>query len=76
MTNFQQATSVQKLLTSLRIMAANLLSIAEASHEIQIDEEKLRYICSKVNVWDHYSITKSQYVSLSNEEKLRMLKGF
>ena len=57
-------------------MAANVLSIAEASHEIQIDEEKLRYICSKVNVWDHYSITKSQYVSLSNEEKLRMLKGF
>lgn len=57
-------------------MAANLLSIAEASHEIQIDEEKLRYICSKLNVCDDYGITKSQYVSLSNQEKLRMLKGF
>ena len=51
-------------------MAANLLSIAEASHEIQIDEEKLRYICSKLNACDHYGI------SLSNQEKLRMLKGF
>ena len=57
-------------------MAANFLSIAEASHEIQIDEEKLRYICSKLNACDHYGITKSQYVSLSNQEKLRMLKGF
>ena len=57
-------------------MASNLLSIAETSQEIQIDEEKLRHICSRVNVWDHYGISRSQYVSLSDDEKLKMLKGF
>ena len=56
-------------------MASNLLSIAETSQEIQIDEEKLRHICSRVNVWDHYGISRSQYVSLSDDEKLKMLKG-
>ena len=57
-------------------MVANLLSIAETSQEIQIDEEKLRFICSKVNIWNHFGISKSQYVSLNNDEKLKMLKGF
>ena len=70
-------------------MAANLLSIAETSHETEIDEEKLRFICSKANIWDHYGISKSkaniwdhygisksQYDSLNYDEKLKMLKGF
>ena len=57
-------------------MAANLLSIAETSQEIEIDEEKLIFICSKANVWDHFGISRSQYFSLGNDEKLKMLKGF
>ena len=57
-------------------MAENLLNIAESSQEIQIDEEKLRFTCSKVNIWEHFSISKSQYVSLNSDEKLKMVKGF
>ena len=57
-------------------MAANLLSIAETSQEIEIDEQKLRFIWSKVNVWDHFGISRCQYVSLGNDEKLKMSKGF
>ena len=57
-------------------MASNLISIVETSQEIQVDNEKLRYICSKVNIWDHYGISRSQYVSLSDPDKMKMLKGF
>ena len=57
-------------------MAENLLNIAESSQEIQIDEEKLRFTCSKVNIWKHFGISKSQYVSLNSDEKLKMVKGF
>ena len=57
-------------------MAENLLNIAESSQEIQIDKEKLRFICNKVNIWDHFGISKSQYLSLSSDEKLKMVKGF
>ena len=57
-------------------MATNLLSSVEGSQEIEIDEAKLRLICSKYNIWDHYGITRDHYVRLGEAEKLRMLKGF
>ena len=57
-------------------MATNLLSIVEGSQEIEIEEAKLRLICSKYNIWDHYGITRDHYVRLGEAEKLQMLKGF
>ena len=57
-------------------MVSNLLIIVESSHEIQIDEEKLKFICSKVNICDHFKITKSKYVSLNYNEKMLMFKRF
>ena len=38
--------------------------------------QKLKFMCSKANVWDHFGISRSQYVSLADDEKLKMLKGF
>lgn len=49
----------QKVIIKAGRMTANLLSIAETSQEIQIDGEKLRFIHSKVNIWDHFGISKS-----------------
>lgn len=49
----------QKVIIKAGRMAANILSIAETSQEIQIDGEKLRFIYSKVNIWDHFGISKS-----------------
>lgn len=57
-------------------MTSNLLHIAESSHEAQIDEEKLRFICSKHNIWDYFKMSKSQYLSYSNNEKMQMLNRF
>ena len=57
-------------------MAASLLSIMEDSQEIEIDEAKLRFICSKYSIWDHYGITRDHYVRLGEAQKLQMLKGF
>ena len=49
----------------------SLLSIIEKSEEIHIDEEKLRFIATKVAVWDYFGTTRSQYISLNS----KMLKG-
>ena len=57
-------------------MATNRLSIVEGSPEIEIDETKLRLICSKYNILDHYGITRDHYVRLGEAKKLQMLKGF
>ena len=53
----------------------DFFNIVEQKEEVQIDAEKLRFIASKVNIWDHYGISSSHYVSLSEPEKA-MLKGY
>ena len=57
-------------------MTANLLSIMEDSQESEIDEAKLRLICSKYNIWNHYGITRDHYVRIDDAEKPQILKGF
>ena len=53
----------------------NLLRIEEKK-EVNTDKEKLRFIATKVNIWDHFGITRSQYVSLSAEKNLKVLKTY
>ena len=57
-------------------MTANLLSIMKDSQESEIDEAKLRLICSKYNIWNHYGITRDHYVRLGDAEKPQIPKGF
>lgn len=52
------------------------LSILEQGQEIEIDESKLGYIASQISIWDYFGLTNSQYLRLSPEEKLKMLKEY
>lgn len=45
----------------------SFLSIFEKEEEVKIDEEKLRFIASKVHIWDYFGISQSQYLS-ANEK--------
>ena len=45
----------------------NFLSIFEKKEEVKIDEEKLRFMASKVHIWDYFGISQSQYLS-ANEK--------
>lgn len=54
----------------------DFLSIVEKKEDIQIDAEKLRFLASKVDIQDHFGITRSQQVSLNAGEKSNMLKGY
>ena len=54
----------------------DFLNIVEQKEEVQIDAEKLRFIASKVTIWDHYGISRSQCVSLSEPQKVTMLKAY
>ena len=38
----------------------NFLSIFEQKEEVKIDEEKLRFLATKVDIWDNFGITRSQ----------------
>ena len=57
-------------------MERGLLTTKESSQKFHIDEEKLKYITSKVNIWDHFGISRSHYVSFDNDEELKIVKRF
>lgn len=56
-------------------MASNLLSILHQESK-PIDEEKLKFICSKHNVWDHFKISGEKFVSFSESKQMHMLTKF
>ena len=41
-----------------------------------IDEEKLKFICSKCSVWDHFIKYEENFSSLSEDEQMQMLTRF
>lgn len=52
------------------------LSIFEEKQDIEIDENKLRYMASKIAIRDFFGIPSSQYFSLSTEAKSKMLRDY
>ena len=54
-----------------------LLSIFEKKpQEEVIDEQKLRYLASKVAIWDHFGIPQAHYLALDKTEKSKMLSEY
>ena len=41
-----------------------------------IDAEKLKYITSKISIWDYFSIPRAQYLALNDAEKSRVLNDY
>ena len=56
-------------------MALNLLSIVFQETQ-PIDEEKLKFICSKCSVWDHFKVSKENCSRLSEDEQMQVLTRF
>ena len=41
-----------------------------------VDQEKLRFIASKISIWDFFGLPQSNYLTLSKDKKLRMFKDY
>ena len=54
---------------------ANLLSIVN-QQQTPIDEEKLRILCMRQNIWDHFGIAREDFSALSEAKQLQMLRRF
>lgn len=52
---------------------ANLLGIVNQS-QTPIDEEKLRLLCAKQNIWDHFGLDREDFSSLSEAKQLQMIR--
>ena len=56
-------------------MALNLLSIVHQETK-PIDQEKLKFICSKCSIWDHFKISREKFTSLPEGKQMQMLTRF
>ena len=54
---------------------ANLVSIVN-QQQTPIDEEKLRILCSRKNVWDHFGLDREVFSTLSGTKQLQMVRKF
>ena len=55
----------------------NLLSIFEKNAQEEcIDEQRLRYLGSKVAIWDHFGIPQAHYLALDTNKKSKILNEY
>ena len=54
----------------------NILEEKQPMPEEIVDEEKLRFIASKISIWDFFGIPQTNYLALSKDEKLRMFNDY
>lgn len=54
----------------------NILEEPQRKVEEKIDEEKLRFIASKITIWDFFGIQQSTYLGYSKPEKSRMFSDY
>ena len=50
----------------------NILEQPQPKPKEEFDEEKVKFISSKVTIWNFYGIPQATYLAYSNEEKVRM----
>ena len=53
-------------------MASNLLDNMRQPLKSS-DEEKLRILCTKCNIWDHFKMSREQFHSASEHKQIKML---
>ena len=56
-------------------MASNLLDNMRQPLKSS-DEEKLRILCTKCNIWDHFKMSREQFHSVSEHKQMKMLHRF
>lgn len=56
-------------------MASNLLDSMRQPLKSS-DEEKLRILCTKCNIWDHFKMSREQFHSASEHKQIKMLHRF
>ena len=53
-----------------------LSMVEEPNHDIEINEEKLKYFTWQVKIWEYFSTSHQKFLSLLSEEKPTLLKKY
>ena len=54
----------------------NILDIVRSNEQAQINVNKLRELCSRTNVWDHFGLGKEDFLNLSVSKQSQLTSKF
>ena len=54
----------------------NILDIVKGQVRQQINENKLRDLCSRKNVWDHFGLDKEDFLNLFESKQMQLTSKF
>ena len=55
---------------------SSILSIVQQQHQTPIDEDKLRILCARKNVWDYFGLETEDFLFLSDAKQLQLVRKF
>ena len=55
---------------------AHLLNIVKQQQQAPIDEEKLRILCLKHNIWHHFGVAQEEFSAFSEVKQMQLLRKF
>ena len=48
----------------------------QQQHQTPIDDDKLRILCARKNVWDYFGLEREDFLSLSDAKQLQLVRKF
>ena len=48
----------------------------QQQHQTPIDDDKLRILCARKNVWDYFGLESEDFLSLSDAKQLQLVRKF
>ena len=54
----------------------SILGIVQQQQQTPIDEDKLRALCTRKNVWDYFGLEREDFLNLSEAKQLQLVRKF
>ena len=54
----------------------SILGIVQQQQQTPIDEDKLRVLCARKNVWDYFGLEREDFLNLSEAKQLQLVRKF
>ena len=55
---------------------SSILGIVQQQQQTPIDEDKLRVLCSRENVWDYFGLDREDFLNLCEVKQLQLVQKF
>ena len=55
---------------------SSILGTVQQQQQTPIDEDKLRVLCSRENVWDYFGLDREDFINLSEAKQLQLVQKF